>query len=498
METLIPVGLPPGFYANGTAYQAKNRWYKGHLVRWVDGALRPVGGWTTALAPSGTAIIAVGKPRCGISWRKNDSTAWLAVGTTTNLAVYSAGTLTDITPVGLIAGAADGSASAGFSAYGAGNYGAGVYGGAGAAGAISDADSWSLDTFGEVLLGCLTSDGKLYSSTAPATATQITNSPTGCRSVVVTPERFVFALGAGSDPRLVQWASQQTLTTWTPAVGNSAGSFPLQTPGRILSGRRVPRETLLWTDVDLWGAQYIGGNLIYAFGRKGTDCGLIGPNAICLQGDVAYWMGAKQFFMYAGSVRSLPCDVSDRVFTDLSDAQRAKIIAVSLGTFNEVWWFYPSASQTGTENDRYVKFNTKTGTWDTGTLGRAAAVGTDVFPNPQMWASDGTLHTHENGQNRGGQTAYVESGPMELGNGERVARIQRVVPDVTGGPLRITFFAADSPTGTETTVGPYTLSAETDVRLETRQPRIKLDDLGAAVDWRLGTFRVGVIPAGRR
>ena len=52
--------------------------------------------------------------------------------------------------------------------------------------------------------------------------------------------------------------------------------------------------------------------------------------------------------------------------------------------------------------------------------------------------------------------------------------------------------------GAETTVGPYTLSAETDVRLETRQPRIKLDDLGAAVDWRLGTFRVGVIPGGRR
>lgn len=498
MEVLIPVGLSAGFYANGTVYQAKNRWYKGHLVRWIDGALRPVGGWTAALTVAGATIQATGVPRCSLAWRKNDGTAWIGVGTHTKLAAYSNGVLSDLTPVGLVTGAQDGSASAGYSAYGAGLYGAGVYGGAGAAGTISDADTWSLDTFGEILLACLTSDGKIYSSTPTAVATQVTNSPTGCRSLVVTPERFVFALGAGGDPRLCQWPSQQTLTTWTPTAGNSAGSFPIQTSGRLMSGRRMDRETLLFTDVDLWSANYIGGPLYYSFNRRGTDCGLLGPNAVCIAGGVAYWMGNQQFFSYAGAVRSMPCDVSDRVFSDLSQAQRAKIIAVSLAAFNEVWWFYPSASQTGTENDRYVKYNTKTGTWDTGTLGRAAAVGTDVFPNPQMWASDGTLYTHENGQNRGGQTAYVESGPMELGNGERVLRIQRVVPDVASGPLQITFFAADSPLDPETTVGPYALTAETDVRLETRQPRIKLDDLGAAVDWRLGTFRVGVIPGGYR
>ena len=498
METLIPVALPPGFYANGTIYQAKNRWLKGHLVRWVDGALRPIGGWTAATTSAGATIQVTGFPRAALAWRKNDATAWIAVGTNTKLEVYSNGILTDITPAGIVTGAADGSASSGFSGWGSGAWGAGLWGGAGAAGTIIDADSWTLDNFGEVLLGCLTSDGKIYESTPTAQATQVTNSPTGCRAVVVTPERFVFALGASSDPRLVKWSNQSDRVTWTPAVGNSAGSFPIQTSGRLMTGKRMDRETLLWTDVDLWTAVFIGGPLYYTFARRGTDCGLIGPNAVCIAGGQAYWMGNQQFFTYAGAVRSMPCDVSDRVFSDLSLAQRAKITAVSLAAFNEVWWFYPSASQTGTENDRYVKYNIKTGSWDTGTLGRAAAVGTDVFPNPQMWASDGTLYTHENGQNRGGQTAFVESGPLELGNGERVARIQRVVPDVSSGPLRITFFAADSPMGAETTVGPYSLSAETDVRLETRQPRIKLDDLGAAVDWRLGTFRVGVIPGGRR
>jgi hypothetical protein len=498
MDQFVAVALPAGFFRNGTPYQGKGRWINGSLVRWVDGALRPIGGWTAALTAAGATIQVVGFPRAAIAWRKNDSTAWVGVGTNTKLEVYSQGVLTDITPAGLVTGVADGSASSGFGAYGAGNYGAGVYGGAGAAGTISDADSWTLDNFGEILLACLTSDGKIYESTPTAQATQVTNSPTGNRAVVVTPERFVFALGAGSDPRLVQWSDQSNRTSWAVAAGSKAGSFPLQTGGRLMAGKRSDRETLLWTDADLWAAVFIGGTLVYSFQRRGTDCGLIGPNAVCMAGTVAYWMSNKQFLAYAypGPVRSIPCEVSDYVFGDLSLAQRAKITAVSLSQFKEVWWFYPSASQTGTENDRYVKLNTDTGKFDTGNLGRAAAVGTDVFPNPQMWASDGTLYTHENGQNRSGQTAFVESGPLL--DGDRVIRIQSLIPDTLQGPLQATFFGKDHQQSAESTFGPYALSPITDVRLTTRQPRIKLDDLGAAVDWRLGTFQLGVQQGGYR
>jgi len=498
VEKLIPVALPPGFARNGTPLQNRRRWINGHLVRWVDGGLRPVGGWTAATTAAGATIQATGFPRAALAWRKNDSTAWVGVGTHTKLAAYSAGTISDVTPAGLVTGAADGSASGGFSAWGSGAWGAGPWGGAGAAGTITDADVWTLDNFGENLLGCLTSDGKLYASIPTAQATQLANSPTSCRALVVTPERFVFALGAGGDPRLVQWPDQQSLTSWAVAAGSKAGSFPLQTGGRLMAGKRSDRETLLWTDADLWAAVFIGGTLVYSFQRRGTDCGLLGPNAVCMAGGAAYWMSSKQFFTYGypGPIRPIPCEVSDYVFGDLSLAQRAKITAVSMAQFGEVWWFYPSASQTGTENDRYVKLNRISGTWDTGNLGRAAGVGTDVFPNPQFWASDGTLYTHENGQNRSGQVAFVESGPLT--DGDRVLRIQSLIPDTLQGPLQATLFGKDHPQSAESTFGPYQLSAITDVRLTTRQPRIKLDDLGAAVDWRLGTINLGVIPAGYR
>jgi hypothetical protein len=43
---LITLKLPAGCYRNGTEYQAQARWWDATLVRWFEGTMRPVGGWT--------------------------------------------------------------------------------------------------------------------------------------------------------------------------------------------------------------------------------------------------------------------------------------------------------------------------------------------------------------------------------------------------------------------------------------------------------------------
>ena len=48
---LLPIKIPPGFFRNGTQYQVKNRWYKGNLIRFSEGRIRPIGGWLR-LAPT--------------------------------------------------------------------------------------------------------------------------------------------------------------------------------------------------------------------------------------------------------------------------------------------------------------------------------------------------------------------------------------------------------------------------------------------------------------
>ena len=135
METYLPLNLPAGLYANGTLYQAKGRWARGKLIRWLpDGSqyppILPIGGWALTYDSTGAEVDAVGFPRGTHSWRGNDGSAWLGLGTTgtgtTKAYAYSPSTLTDITPGGLVAGAADGSTITGSGAYGAGPNGVGL------------------------------------------------------------------------------------------------------------------------------------------------------------------------------------------------------------------------------------------------------------------------------------------------------------------------------------------------------------------------------------
>ncbi len=519
-DTFLPLTIPPGVVRLGTVYASKGRWYDSSLVRFVNGIVRPIGGWSLVRTSAGGDIQATGKPRGSHTWRKTDSTTWAATGTQTKLYAYSNGILTDITPAGLVAGRTDGQLLTGTGGWGSG-WGTSPWGGSAAAGTIQEADSWQLDNFGEILIACLTSDGKIYESTPTTQATPVTNSPTGCRAVVVTPERFIFALGAASDPRNVAWCSQGNRTVWTPAVGNSAGSFPLQTSGRLMAGRAGKGETLLWTDSDLWAAQFIGGPLVYSFQQRGDGCGLMGPNAVALVEGTAFWMGRGQFWQYNGSVRPIRCDVLDYVLATLDPNQKAKVHTVTSAQFGEVTWYYPSATQSGHENDRYVTYNYRDGFWTIGQLARAAGNDADVFAQPLLWSTDGHLYSHETGQDRGGAESYIESGPLELGNGDRTMLVNTLLPDEKViGQVVATFYGSFTSDGAEFASQAYTLSSRTDVRVSARYLRVRFAEpatvgaiydgtylhdgtityggTGPGADYRVGPARLGVVEGGRR
>ena len=85
---LVPLNIPPGVYTNGTEYQSKGRNFDANLVRWQFGALGPVGGWrqrTESTEATDSYATVTGKARRVISWRDNNSQAWSAIGTHSNL-----------------------------------------------------------------------------------------------------------------------------------------------------------------------------------------------------------------------------------------------------------------------------------------------------------------------------------------------------------------------------------------------------------------------------
>src|SRR3954471_7806164 len=99
---LYPLKIPPGIYRNGTDYQAKGRWNYASLTRFFEGTIRPVGGWR-----SPTPTVLNGIARGLFPWRDFAQNRWAAIGTNTNLYVYSGGSIYNITPAGFSPGRAD-------------------------------------------------------------------------------------------------------------------------------------------------------------------------------------------------------------------------------------------------------------------------------------------------------------------------------------------------------------------------------------------------------
>ena len=491
---LIPLQLPPGIHRNGTDFESSNKWRDASLVRWHDGSLRPVGGWTSRK----TSAFA-DTPRAMISWYDNSSDSYLAGGSYNKLIyINPSHTLYDITPSGLTSGDLHGSLNLG---YGGGFYGIGNYGVAPiSSGVYEEATTWSLDTWGEYLLACSSKDGKIYEWQLDTAVlpTALTNAPVSNNAMVVTEERFVFALGAGGNPRKIQWCDKEANTVWSPLATNEAGDFELQTTGQIMCGLRMRGRTLILTDNDAHMATYSGPPFIYGFERVGTACGVASRKGAVAIDEGAFWMGTKGFFTYDGSIaKELNCQVSDYVFDDINTSQITKVYAVHNSQHGEIWWFYPSSGSL--ENDRYVSLDYQEGHWSVGVLERTAGVDLGVFNNP-IWAdADGDLYNQETGSiHSGSSKPYAESGPISLGNGDKIMRVTNLIPDEkTQGQVNVTFKTRFHPNDTETSHGAFTLTNPTDVRFTGRQVRIKVQGVGDT-DWRSGIMRIEATAGGRR
>jgi hypothetical protein len=528
---LIPLKIPAGIFKNGTEFENSGQWRDANLVRWVQGSLRPVGGWVLRnlnvdplnLPYSdgnygsnyfGGRSAMNEPPRGMLAWLDNSYDSRIVIGSANVLyAVDHDGDSYDISPTGMAVARVDADTNQAFGGFTFGTAKFGVK--RPDTGAILEATTWALDTWGEYLVACSSTDGKIYEwqlNTAVDPAA-ITNAPINNKSIVVTEERFLFALASGGNPRKIAWCDREDNTTWTPAATNEAGDIELQTQGKIQCGLRMRGLTLILTDEDAHIATYQGAPYVYGFQRVGTSCGVVARKAATQAGAGAFWMGKGAFFAFDGSsVQKLPCTVTDYVFDDINSSQVSKTYAVHNSKFGEVWWFYPSNGSL--ENDRYVVFNYAENYWNVGEIRRTAGVDSGVYDYP-IWSDwDGNLYSHENGhRHEDRSTAYsynvfVESSPISLGNGDQVMKVNSLIPDEeTQGNVLVSFKTRFHPNDTERTYGKYDPSNPTSVRFTGRQVRMRIDgthldatdtEVATTGDWRVGVMRIEANGGGKR
>jgi hypothetical protein len=260
-----------------------------------------------------------------------------------------------------------------------------------------------------------------------------------------------------------------------------------------MCGCRVKGLTLLFTDLDVHAAQYIGGTLVYGFDRLGSGCGAISRQAVASfgTGEAAWMSPTLNFWLWnGGSVVPLPCDVLDYIRQDINLLQISKVVAVVNSANFEIEWRYCSSSSS--EIDRCVVWQYKDNFWNVGRAARTCGVDKGVFQFPILISADGKLYDHELGWAYDGQTPYVTTGPIELGNGDNIMHVMGLYPDdATVGDVTASFTVRRNADDTGTDFGPYSLTQKTDLRFSGGQVEMTIQ--GAAMtNWRFGVPKLEV------
>lgn len=415
--------------------------------------------------------------------------------------------------------------------FGVGGFGVGGFGSgatpASQTGTAITATDWTMANWGEILL--TNPDGGGIFQWEPNAGFQnaglVSTAPIFNAGIFIAmPAQILVAYGSTvtapdngatspeQDPMMVRWSDQEDYTNFSVSSLTQAGGRRISKGSRIVGGIQAPQQALIFTDLAVWAMSYLGPPLVFGFNELSAGCGLIGKHAVCVMRGVVFWMGTGSFFaLSGGSVRNLPCSVWDVVFQDLDTTNQHKCRAAANSQFDEVWFFYPSASGGTGEVDKYVMYNIDENVWAYGTLGRSAWIDQSVLGQPIGVTPNGLIYQHEMGFDAAGQamTPYFETGWFVIAEGQNMAVVDWFFPDMKwgyfggsqGASVIITIYATDYPNGTVRTYGPFTVTQATayvNTRLRGRQIKLRFasQDLGSF--WRLGNQRARVAIDGRR
>jgi hypothetical protein len=481
------------------------------------------------------------------------ATVFTVTQSTNATATVSTGGSIDVKPYEQVGPAAQ---SYGYG-WGTDTWGTGAWGEASPASDVSlEPGLWSLSNFGQVLIATI-ANGKTFTwnagdaarlTTRASTTTsgfETTNNPTATRVSLISPTtRHLIHLGTETtigdtttqDDMFIRFSDQENINEYAPTAVNTSGTQRLQDGTKIIGALKAKETILIWTDNALYTMKFVGAPFTFGFEQVGTNCGLIGKNAAVEIDGMAFWMSSNGFFMFDGTVKSMPCSVEDYVYDQADTTKGQQVYAGINNLFTEVVWYYPS--QGSEYNDQYVIFNygekMENGVWYIGTEARTTWIDATIYPKPiatkfndsasgtfpiivgESGLGQTTLFEHEVGTdqvNPNGTTttvtSFVKSYDFDIQTqgtmGEVFLAVRRFIPDFKDlqGNAKVTLAIKRYPQQSETTtaLSPFTINTNTDkkdTRARGRYVNIKIENDDISESWRFGTFLLDVQPDGRR
>ena len=422
----------------------------------------------------------------------------------------------------------------GVGAWGSGGWGKEAISGTGVV--TSGLRKWVGGNFGQDFIFAVRDAGVFYWSANGPIATQLSirglalttltaNAPIVADNLLVTPEEFVVVIGTNAigdtdeDPMLIRWCAQGNYADWTPSVTNAAGDYRLSHGSYTYAAEVMRQESVIWTDAAVISMQFVGPPVIFSFTTLATNTSIASTNAVVVANNIAYWMGKDKFYIYNGQVQTLPCTVRKYVFSNINLAQIEQTVAGANAAYNEATWFYCSAN--ATSPDKYVTYNYAEDVWTFGDMARTAWLDSPLRDTP-IAAAGSKLYYHEVGVDDGTTSpvsainAYLESADFDIGDGEKFAFVERIIPDIDfegstdpAAQVVLTLQARSAPgtnfsqtndrTVAQTATVPFHQHTEQMwTRIRGRQMTLRIESTGVGVTWQLGTTRISIREDGQR
>jgi hypothetical protein len=440
-----------------------------------------------------------------------------------------------------------------FAGWGAGGWGSGGWG-SGLVSSISAMRLWSQSNFGEDLIFGPRGGPVYYWSAAGGVGTRgvnITSLPGADAytptiqnlSFVTDTNRQVMVFGTNEygtstfNPMLIRWSAAESVTDWEVLATSQAGFLTLSHGSQIIGALQARQEILVWTDSTLYSLQFVTNEPWWTSQLLADNISIASQNAMAVASGVTYWMGIDKFYKYDGRTQTLRCDLRQYIFNDIDLSQSEQIFAGTNEGFNEVWWFYCSATSNPEKRaNRYVVYNYAEDIWYYGNLERTAWLDSGLRDYPMAATYSNNLVYHENGLDDATTSttlpivAYISSSEFDIEDGHKVGFVWRMLPDITfrgsstttpavtmylrpmqnsgsgfntpesvGGSANYPVEEIDPPStppGASYTVDRFT--GQINTRVRGRQIVMEVKSTGLGVQWQLGSPRLDIRADGRR
>jgi len=223
-----------------------------------------------------------------------------------------------------------------------------------------------------------TETGNVYigeaESTAPLTKLNYGDEILPSGGITVVPP-FLFLYGNDGKVSRSQ-ASRPDIIESTQAIANTKVVYGAPTG----AGGTVP-SVLFWSLNSLIRGVFDPAEGEFSYATLASQISILSSNCVVQYGQVYFWIGLDQFYVYNGVVKPLKNDQNlDDFFNNINMTHRNKVWGYVNRKYQEIWWFYPRGD--ATECTHAVIYNMELNVWYDTALGRCAGAPVQETPYP--------------------------------------------------------------------------------------------------------------------